>query len=128
MDSGVGWVVLIVDDDFCVRESIQMLLSSQSSAQVLSADGFTQACDFLAAYHIDVLIVDGLLAGPKWGIDLAHITEQMQPNAAIPIVSADARSEMANFPARAIFLRKPFGSEKLLHAIKRARAQVNAYT
>jgi FixJ family two-component response regulator len=70
----------------------------------------------------------GLLAGPKWGIDLAHITEQMQPNAAIPIVSADARSEMANFPARAIFLRKPFGSEKLLHAIKRARAQVNAYT
>jgi len=67
MDSGVGWVVLIVDDDFCVRESIQMLLSSQSSAQVLSADGFTQACDFLAAYHVDVLIVDGSIGRPEVG-------------------------------------------------------------
>ncbi|OOG59691.1 response regulator [Rhodanobacter sp. C03] len=128
MDTGAGWVVLIVDDDFCVRESIQLLLSSQASAQVLSADGFTQACDFLAAHHIDVLIADVLLAGLKSGIDLAHIAEQMQPNAAILIVSADARNEMANFPARAIFLQKPFGSEKLLHAIKQARAQVTAST
>jgi hypothetical protein len=68
------------------------------------------------------------LVGPKSGINLAHLAQQMQPNAAILIVSADARNEMANFPARAIFLRKPFGSEKLLHAIKQARAQVTACT
>jgi FixJ family two-component response regulator len=68
------------------------------------------------------------VVGPKSGIDLAHIMEQMQPNAAILIVSADAGNEMANFPARAIFLRKPFGSEKLLHAIKQACSQVIAST
>ena len=128
MDSDAEWVILIVDDDFCVRESVQLLLSSQASAQVLSADGFTQACDFLAGDRIDVLIADFLLAGPKSGIDLAHVTERVQPHAAILIVSADARNEMANFPAGAIFLRKPFGSEKLLYAIKHARAQVTAST
>jgi DNA-binding NarL/FixJ family response regulator len=67
MDTGARWVVLIVDDDFCVRESIQLLLSSQASAQVLSAGGFTQACDFLAAHHIDVLIADVLCGRPEVG-------------------------------------------------------------
>jgi len=118
---GADKVVLIVDDDPTVLETMRILLESKGGFRVHIAMGSHGAAHCLAtADQIDVLIADVILAGEITGIDVCHQVTDKHPVAALVIISADSRADAALMPPYSIYLRKPFGGVELMDAIEEA--------
>lgn len=121
MDGNV--VVLIVDDDHAVLETMRMLLDVKGGFDVHCAVGSHGAMHFLSTVDtIDVLIADFVLAGETTGIDICHAARRHQTSVGLVVISADPNIDVTDLPARSVFLRKPFGGKELLEAIERVQA------
>ena len=114
-------LVAIVDDKECVREALSSLLRSVGYQ---TAD-YESAEDFLADVNRTLakcLIVDFHLPGMN-GMDLQRRLAEVQPDCAIILISADLTAERKNLAMQAgavAALRKPFGDEALLAAVRTA--------
>jgi FixJ family two-component response regulator len=114
-------VVLVVDDDISVRESIGNLLRSVG----LTARTFASAQEFLSAKRPDApacLVLDVRLPGES-GLDLQR--ELLDANIEIPIVfitgHGDIPMSVRAMKAGAVeFLTKPFRDQDLLDAVQQA--------
>ncbi|HET6433529.1 response regulator [Dyella sp.] len=124
---GAEKVVLIVDDDPSVLETMRILLEGKGGFRVHGALGSHSAQRLLGLVAPDVLIADVVLAGETTGIDVCEEALRMQPELALVVISADSRADAAVMPRGSVYLRKPFGGVELLGAIdaavQRARAR-----
>lgn len=123
---GSDKVVLIVDDDPSVLETMRILLEGKGGFRVHGALGAHSAERLLEIIQpVDVLIADVVLTGETTGIDLCHKAVQHHPECALVVISADSRADAAVMPSDSVYLRKPFGGVELLAAIDAAvqRAQ-----
>lgn len=122
---GAEKVVLIVDDDPTVLETMRILLEGRGLCRVHVALGSHGASRCLATVaQVDVLIADVILAGEITGIDVCHQARERHPEVALVIISADARNDPASMPGHSIYLRKPFGGVELVQAIEEAERLV----
>ena len=114
-------VVLIVDDDQAVLETMQMLLQGKGGFAVHSAVGTNGAAACLKAHaRVDVIVADMILAGKSTGVDICDMGRRLHPQAGLVIISADPLADVAELPERSVFLRKPFGGNDLTDAIGQA--------
>lgn len=114
-------VVLIVDDDKAVLETMQMLLQGKGGFAVHCAVGTTGAAACLDAHEcVDVIVADMILAGKSTGADVCETGRRLHPQAGLVIISADPLADVAKLPERSVFLRKPFGGNDLIDAIGQA--------
>lgn len=116
-------VLMIVDDDHAVLETMRMLLDVKGFFDVHSAIGSRGASHFLSTLDlIDVVIADVVLAGETTGLDICNAARRVHPGVGLIVISADPNSDESKMPARSVYLRKPFGGQELLDAIDRVQA------
>lgn len=121
--SDAALVVLIVDDDHAVLETMRMLLEVKGGFDVHCAVGSHGAVHFLAGpQQVDVMIADVLLAGETTGIDICCDARRRHPDVGVVVISADHLEDICDLPERSVYLRKPFGGNELLDAIARVQA------
>lgn len=105
-------VVLVVDDDPDVRETIVSMLEP-AGFTVIDVSSGRQALDILERDStIDVLFTDVMMPGIS-GITLAKRALAIRPELRVVLTSAYFRDESNELPC----LRKPFRGEELLQAI-----------
>ncbi|HTH67338.1 MAG TPA: response regulator [Rhodanobacter sp.] len=120
-------VVLVVDDDALVLESIDIHLSAVGGFRTILALGSASANATLDQSRIDVIIADVILTGSITGLDLCHKAITQYPGVAVVVITADTEVQCAEIPERGVFLRKPFGGEQLVEAIEAALRTVEKY-
>ena len=105
-------VVLVVDDDPDVRETIVNLLEPAGFTVIDAASG-RQALDVLERDStIEVLFTDVMMPGIS-GITLAKRALAMRPDLHVVLTSAYFQGEAEEFP----HVRKPFHGDELVRAI-----------
>ena len=118
-------LVVVIDDEAAVREAMESLLASAGMHAVSlgSAEEFLTSALYPAAR---CLVLDVQLSGIS-GLQLQDVL--LSNGSAIPIVFMSAHDDGdGRLAARALgagakaFLRKPFGDEHLVQAVKRALA------
>lgn len=116
-------VVLIVDDDHAVLETMRILLEVKGGFRVHCAVGSRGASHFLLAQEqVDILIADVILAGEITGLDICHLARTRHPDVGLVVISADPNIDAEAMPERSVYLRKPFGGKELVEAIERVQA------
>jgi DNA-binding NtrC family response regulator len=120
---GTDKVVLIVDDDHAVLETMRMLLEGKGGFRVHCAVGSSGASGFLSRQEqVDVVIADVILAGETTGIDICELARRRHPEVGLVVISADPNTDPEAVPERSVYLRKPFGGKELIEAIERVQA------
>lgn len=114
-------VVLIVDDDPAVLDTMRILLEGRGGFEVACALGSHGARHRMGSIpRLDVLIADVILTGEATGIDICREAASRHPHVALVVISADPRADGAPIPSDSVYLRKPFGGYELLAAIDEA--------
>lgn len=115
-------VLLVVEDDNALRESLCDLLRLNYDFLLLSARTGSEALELIAGNSlIDLLITDFDLSGSYDGLDVARAIREKFPNASIVLMTSkqggDRRvSEFLSIP-NTLFLEKPFKFDSLERAI-----------
>ena len=120
-------VVLIVDDDHAVLETMQMLLEGNGGFRAYCVKGSLGASASLSAHeHFDVIVADVILAGETTGLDICNLGRRLYPQVGLVIISAEPHVGTEKLPDHSVYLRKPFGGDDLIAAIEQAQALVLA--
>jgi CheY-like chemotaxis protein len=110
--SGSRGVVLVVDDDPDVRETIVSMLEPEGFTVIEAASG-REALNILEFDPtVQILFTDVLMPGIS-GITLAKRALELRPELRIILASAYMRDEEDALPC----LRKPFRGDELLRAL-----------
>jgi CheY-like chemotaxis protein len=105
-------VVLVVDDDPDVRETIVNLLEPAGFTVIDAANG-RQALDILDRDPtVQILFTDVMMPGIS-GITLARKALELRPELRVVLASAYMREDSGDL----LCLRKPFRSDELLRAL-----------
>jgi DNA-binding NtrC family response regulator len=112
--------ILIVDDDYTIRETLHELLSSEHNCE--TAETAEAALTKLESKPFDVVLTDISMPGLN-GLDLLDRVLKLYPKTPVIIVSgitdqehADALMELGAFD----YLLKPFRLEAVERSVKRA--------
>ncbi|MFP4194775.1 MAG: diguanylate cyclase [Desulfobacterales bacterium] len=111
--------ILVVDDDFVIRDAIQQYLS-QPDYQTFIAQTAEEALEFLKEYPIDVMITDIMLSGIN-GLELTETVKKRYDTAVIIMTGYidDYSYEEAIRKGADEFVMKPVQFEELRLRIKR---------
>ena len=112
--SAVPKSVMVVDDDLQILGLVEHWLA-KAGYEVVTSSHFEDARKYLAAHHVDALITD-LRLGEYNGLQLALRASQMEPKAAVLVMSAFddvvSRRDAASCGGR--FMLKPIERESML--------------
>ncbi|MFO7932083.1 MAG: diguanylate cyclase [Thermodesulfobacteriota bacterium] len=111
--------ILVVDDDFVIRDAIQQYLS-QPEYQTFVAQTAEEALEFLKEYSIDLIITDIMLSGIN-GLDLTEAVKKRYETAVIIMTGYidDYSYEEAIRKGADEFVMKPVQFEELRLRLKR---------
>ncbi len=99
-------VVLVVEDEWLVRENIVSELKAQGWSVVETASG-EHALAFLATDEVHLLVTDIQLAGAMDGWDVAHAVRAANPD--LPVIYASGNAPDAARRVRgSLFFNKPY--------------------
>jgi two-component system cell cycle sensor histidine kinase/response regulator CckA len=119
--SGEG-TVLIVEDEFALRQAVSKMLRKKRFSVIEVSDG-SAALDLLRAHqqHIDVLLLDVTLPGAS-SREVFNEAKRLRPGMTTIVTSAHSRETAAASLAETIdyFIRKPFRSADLIDMIRAA--------
>ena len=115
-DSAVNSVILIVDDDESIRETVQMALEFENYATVVAADG-AQALDWLRRNRPPRLILFDLMMPVMDGWQLFDHIKQDERLAGIPVVVITAFGRDLGSVGRLPILRKPIDLRDLMRVV-----------
>lgn len=105
--------ILIVDDEWLILEFAKNALADLK-CEVLTACGAAEALEALRTeQHFDLLITDIQMPG-MGGAELVERAREMRPT--LKVIVASGRAEA---PIGVPLLRKPFGLDDLVRAVKR---------
>ncbi len=122
-----GPKILIIDDEYAIRESLETLLTLEGFNVVMAPDG-NAGLDLLSRNEYDLLLLDLALPGES-GIDLLPRILEMQPQ--LPVIMITAFGTVGNVvdairAGAKNFVQKPWDNEKLLADIRTSIARHRA--
>ena len=111
------WAILIVDDEFGVRESFRMIL--KPSYEVYTASSGEEALNILKAQKIDLITLDLKMPKPS-GIETLREIRKIDRQVPVIIITGygtrEDEEEARLYGARA-FISKPFNISRLITLI-----------
>jgi len=113
--------ILVVDDDYQVLNTLQLLLS-EGGFLVVPANNAAEALMLLENRNVQVVLTDIRMPGMN-GIELAGKIHERDPDLPVLIMTAYAEVEVAvSALKRGVFdfIYKPFNNDLLVHAINKA--------
>lgn len=116
-------LVLIVDDEESVLDSIAVLVQRQLGYRARTCATTAEALDVLVEERPSVLITDIVMEGREAGIELLERAKERWPELPVILMSAVASREAAIRAVNAgafYLLEKPFRNEHLAHLIRSA--------
>ena len=119
--------ILIVEDNVIIADDMQSMLEEIGYEIVDNVIVFEQAVDVLKEHHVDLVLIDIILASDKTGIDLGkHIREKYN----IPFIFVTSNSDRATVEnAKTVkpdgYLVKPFEQQDLYTSIEIALSNFN---
>ena len=116
--------ILIVDDDWAIKESTEEYLRLSGST-VKSAQSGEEAVEILASFSPDIVLTDITMAGMD-GLELTQLIKEKHHAEVIVMTgySADYSYEEAIFAGASDFIFKPFRFEELNLRIKRVLREI----
>jgi CheY-like chemotaxis protein len=128
MKTSLSGHLLLVDDDKCVRESIEMVVASQG-IQVTSAANAPEALKLLSDKTFDFAIIDVEMLGTS-GIELCRQIRALEQIKPFPILMlsgyTDAQTQARTRAAGADeFLAKPFSIQDIFSFFKKHQLHCN---
>lgn len=118
-------VILIVEDDFFIRELAEMTIQ-EFGHQTISAGDVDDALLLLRSpQHVDVLVADiRLRTAAQGGFELARQAIMLRPNLRVLYTTGNsiADKKTALFVEGAHFLQKPYTPFQLQHSIEKLLA------
>ena len=122
-------VILIVEDDFLIRELAEMTIQ-EFGHQTLSAGDVDDALLLLrSAQHVDVLIADiSLRTAADGGFELARQAIKLRPKLRVLYTTGNSITDKmtALFVEGAQSLQKPYTQHQLQHSIEKLLASLSA--
>jgi CheY-like chemotaxis protein len=117
-EAGTGHLVLVVDDDDDIRETLCELLRDEGHTVVGSEDG-ARALEYLQAHAPPCLIILDLMMPVMDGWELFRRLQADPKLSAVPVVVVTAAGEQRarSIPARQI-LPKPLHLDRVLEAVE----------
>jgi two-component system LytT family response regulator len=115
---------IIADDEHLARKKLRLLLGTETGVQVVAEceDG-QQTIDAIKTHKPDLLLIDIRMPGLDGFEVLTRIAADEMP--VVIFTTAYDQFAIRAFEAHALdYLLKPFDSERLHHAIERARAEL----
>ena len=110
--------VLLVEDDHITLESTAELLTADG-LEVTCASSGEQAMALLAEGLEPALVITDIhLDGEPDGLQLARTVAENLPDARLILISGECRPAAGEYPAKAVFLTKPYASGGLLTLIR----------
>jgi DNA-binding response OmpR family regulator len=122
MESPLGLRVLVVEDDFAIRNLVKAVLSRANIRTEEAGDG-EEALRLLSSQHYDVVVLDLMLPEVS-GFELLERIRQ-QCHGCVVVLTAAADHEIENLPRDLVFgvIRKPFNVDDLANTVLRAAAR-----
>jgi CheY-like chemotaxis protein len=113
-------VVLLVEDEFFVRDDIATYLREAGFAVVECVSGETAIEHCMTAAVIDILITDINLGGPASGWDVAEYFQEKRPDVPVVFTSGQAIDHERCIPG-SVFFGKPYRNRDILNACHQLR-------
>ena len=111
-------LVLIVEDDFLVRQSAVFLLKEEGF-DTLEAGSADEAVPILEARSdIKVVFTDINMPGSMDGLELAQAIRHRWPTVELVLTSGYARVRDDDMPERGLFLGKPYEPTELVGMVR----------
>jgi signal transduction histidine kinase/CheY-like chemotaxis protein len=112
--------VLLVEDEFDVRETVRAMLSELGATVVAAADGHAALGMLKADQSIDTIVADIVMPGGMDGIALAASASALRPDVRIAFMSGHAELDRRTLLAinERPFLAKPFRKYELAAALE----------
>ncbi len=115
-------VILLVEDDWAVRDTVSTLLRNLGYHVIEAASGH-EALQIIGGPHpIDLLFTDVVMPGGMDGFQLADESRRLRPGLKVLCASGYAESAIERYgrPPDIELLQKPFRSRELARRIRRA--------
>ncbi len=122
MDKTDKKVILVVDDDADVRDSIFLYLSEMEDYSVITYDGAADVMERIQKDNIDVVLTDIVMPGMS-GIELLEKIRQVNNQLPVILITGFADLDVAISAIKKgafDFILKPFHPDYLHHSIKKA--------
>jgi CheY-like chemotaxis protein len=120
--------ILVVDDDYLVRELIRGILREYGHEVLAEAADNVTALRLCEELHPDLVLLDINLRDSN-GFELLDRLQASHPGLPVVMISAEAFAssvERARAKGARAFVVKPFNAERLMKAIERALAVPSA--
>jgi two-component system OmpR family response regulator len=108
-------VILVVEDDFLIRELIAMHLRDGGCDAIETASGDAAVALCRAGMHVDVLFTDIQLPGSSNGWDVADAFRAASGDLPVMYTSGNANDRSGCVPDR-LFFDKPYQPDDILEA------------
>ena len=118
--------ILIVEDEFDIRESFEEYLSFMGFKNVLSAANPDEALEKIEQHKPDLILLDIQLKNPINGVEILKRTkEQLSPASKVIMVSGHREEfeETCYKLGAAAFWKKPILSSQIVEGIKKALSE-----
>ena len=110
--------VLIVDDEFDIRQAVAELLAEEGYQVLVAGDG-AEALAYLREFHPNLVLLDLMMPGMNgWQFRAAQKHDPDPECSSVPVVVLSALERDAHIDADA-YMQKPFGVEDLLSTVHR---------
>jgi signal transduction histidine kinase len=121
--SGIGWSVLVVEDEPAVRAVAVDMLQDAGFAVLAAPDGPTAIALLKEGAQADILFSDVVMPGGMTGVDLAREARRLRPNIGVLLASGYAAEALAEHGGAGEFeiIGKPYDVDTVLTRIAAQR-------
>jgi signal transduction histidine kinase len=122
-NSGVGWSVLVVEDEPAVRAVAVDMLQDAGFAVLAAPDGPTAIALLKEGAQADILFSDVVMPGGMTGVDLAREARRLRPTIGVLLASGYAAEALAEHGGAGEFeiIGKPYDVDTVLTRIAAQR-------
>ena len=122
-NSGVGWSVLVVEDEPAVRAVAVDMLQDAGFAVLAAPDGPTAMALLKEGAQADILFSDVVMPGGMTGVDLAREARKLRPGIGVLLASGYAAEALAQHGGAGEFeiIGKPYDVDTVLTRIAAQR-------